>query len=201
MVESDLRGELGNACVKIQNNCPTYTDTWDNIIAVRKETTPPNGSSSYEVNDYHVAKLTADGWYHKPGRTAILKFNDAPSNSVNWISEGYKRTGYFNNPTIIYDSDIVYFLYKTNHNNAYTGNYSHPNNKHYSEYRCSDCGETSSQVVGSGNTWTGNHYHSNNQHYYEYYCSICDETYWWSSICIGPPCVMPYSVPTDYEIA
>ena len=140
LVKADLLGGLGYVCVKITSTRPEYDPGWVNIIAVRKDTNAP-----YEANDYHVAKLTSSGWYHKPGKTAILKFNNPPSNSVPWIGEGYK--GYFVSNNTTYDSQLRYLLYKMYHSatlsQVWTEEHYHSGAKHYYKYKnvCQDCGD------------------------------------------------------------
>lgn len=161
MVKDDLNGDLGYDCVKIQSNRPTSTSGWENAIAVRKDTT-------YDVlnmNDYHFAKLSSSSWYHKPGKTAILKFNSAPSNSVDWTNEAYNGT--YHEPTVTYDSDLRYLLYKSNHGDTtytWTGEHYHSGTSHYYLYAyvCDDCGDYVSTV-------------------------------WTSLQCSGPPCATPWS--------
>lgn len=157
MVKDDLKGDLGFECVKVQSSRPTSTNGWANVIAVRKDTT-------YDVgfNDYHFAKLSSSNWYHKPGGTAILKFNSAPSNSVDWNNECYN--GVYHEPSITYDSDVMYLSYKTTHGDTiyeWTGEHYHSGVKHYYQYTytCEDCGT----VV---------------------------ETVWISEVCSGPPCAI-----------
>ena len=55
--------------------------------------------------------------------------------------------------------------------------------------------------------FTGNEYHYGRRHYYEYadFCLICaksDNPIWESSICFGPPCVIPFvSYDEEHDIA
>lgn len=169
MVKDDLNGDLGYDCVKIQSNRPTSTSGWLNVIAVRKDTT----HDLLGINDYHFAKLSSSSWYHKPGRTAILKFNSAPSNSVDWTNEAYDGT--YHAPTITYDSDLRYLLYKSNHGNTtytWTGEHYHSGTRHYYLYAyiCNDCGDYVSTV-------------------------------WTSQQCSGPPCTTPWSYTPEPEIS
>lgn len=145
VVKADLKGDLGYSCVKIQSNRPSSTSGWSNVIAARKDTTYDSG----RLNDYHFAKLTSSGWYHKPGDTAILKFNSAPSNSVDWTNERYD--GSYHAPFVTYDSDIRYLLYRPNHGSTtytWTGEHYHSGSLHYYLYAyvCNDCGGHASTV-------------------------------------------------------
>lgn len=147
-------------CIKTQTNIrPTSLGNWDNIIAMR--TDDENGV------DYHFAKLSGTNWLHKPKRTAILKFNNPPEPNVVWTNERYNGVSYISGD-INYGSEIVYFLYKTDHiyNNTYT--------------------------------WTGEHYHAGDLHWYErvYTCACGDigEPVWEAIPCSGPPCSLVTSI-------
>lgn len=145
VVKADLKGSLGYQCVKIQTDCPSSTTGWSNVIAVRKDTTydvysPGEGR---RVNDYHFAKLTSSGWYHKPGGTAVLKFNEAPSNSRDWTNEQFDGVRYLT-PSVSYDSELRFMLYKPEHGATtytWTGQHYHAKTKHYYLYGywCDDC--------------------------------------------------------------
>ena len=137
----NLADALGNVdsykCVVQQTNRPSTEGIWDNVIAVRKDT----DYFYEEENDYHFAQLDSAGWLHKPSNSQILKFNDLPSNNVVWTNERYTR--YAHDWDISYDSDIIYILYKTDHDEyVRTGQHYHSGNYHYFEYNfdCSDCG-------------------------------------------------------------
>lgn len=147
VVKADLNGTLGYDCVKMQNSRPTSSSGWTNVIAVRKDTT----GDYYGFNDYHFAKLSSSSWLHKPGRTAVLKFNSAPINSLDWTNEAYNGSVY-SSPFVWYDSNIIYLLYKTNHGNTiyeWTGNHYHSGGFHYYEYAytCQDCGGITETVL------------------------------------------------------
>lgn len=169
LVKDDLHGSLGYKCVKVQTSRPSSTSGWSNVIAVRKDTT----GDYFGFNDYHFAKLSSSSWLHKPGRTAVLKFKSAPTNSVSWSNECYDGTNYIA-PSIWYESDIMYILYKSSHGSTvrtWTGNHYHSGSRHYYEYAnvCNDCGEVASTV-------------------------------WTNSACSGPPCILPWSVTPTPEI-
>ncbi len=158
VVKDDLKENLNFACVKTQSVCPSSVGGWTNAIAIKKDTT----GDYWGVNDYHVSKLSAYSWYHKPGRTAILKFITAPSSSVAWTNEAYN--GAYLEPTITYDSSVMFLLYKPSHGNtdyAWTGEHYHAGEKHYYKYtyRCQDCQDDV-------------------------------ETVWISKACSGPPCLI-----------
>ena len=174
VIDADLNGSLGYACVRIQVNRPDSFGIWENVIAIRKDETldyvRPDNNERW--NDYHVAKLTSVGWFHKPGDSAVLKFNQAPSNNVDWTNEGYKY-GIYCAPTITYESNVRFILYKANHSSP------------------------------SATEWTGQHYHSGTSHFYLYKlgCADCldlfEGTIWVESPCTGPHCNLPWSVNPD----
>ena len=146
VVKDDLNGDLGYDCVKMQNSRPTTSSGWANAIAVRKDTTADVG-----FNDYHFAKLSSSSWLHKPSVTAVLKFNSAPTNSVAWTNEAYDGSMYYS-PSVWYESNIIYLLYKRNHGNTtydWTGNHYHSGSYHYYEYTytCQDCGDVTETVL------------------------------------------------------
>lgn len=168
VVKDDLNGDLGFDCVKVQSSRPTSTSGWSNVIAVRKDTTFDSGG----YNDFHFAKLSSSSWYHKPGGTAVLKFNSAPSNSVVWTNECYD--GMYHEYLITYDSELRYLLYKANHGNTtytWTGEHYHSGSRHYYRYAyvCNDCGDYVSTV-------------------------------WTSQSCSGPPCATPWSITPVPEV-
>lgn len=168
LVKDDLNGGLGYDCVKVQTSRPSSKNGWENVIAVRKDTDDEYGIG---YKDYHFAKLTSSGWYHKPGNSAVLKFNSAPSNSVEWTNESYN--GYYIEGHITYDSALRYLLYKSSHGNTtytYTGEHYHSGSSHYYLYAyvCNNCGDRVSTV-------------------------------WTSSPCSGPPCVVPSRVIHESE--
>lgn len=139
IVKDDLKGSLGYDCVKVQSTRPTSSAGWANAIAVRKDT-----NSDIGFNDYHFAKLSSSKWYHKPGRTAVLKFNSAPTNAIAWTNEAYNGSTYYA-PTIWYESSIMYLLYKSNHGattQTWTGEHYHSGARHFYlyTYSCKDCG-------------------------------------------------------------
>ena len=142
LVVDDLH-TMGKNCVKMENTLTTSLADWNNIIAIRKDTTwDAKDMSGEPMNDFHFAKLTSAGWLHKPGGTAVLKFRNAPSNSEIWTNEncdGFYHPGY-----VTYDSSIVYLSYKTNHNitTRYAGEHSHSGVTHWFLYEdvCTDCG-------------------------------------------------------------
>ena len=98
IVKADLN-TLGYYDVLVSSVKPEV-DSNANLICVRKCT-----------YDYHFMKYDGGDWYHKPGRTAILKYKYEPDHSV-WTNEGY-HNGVTYAPTITYNSDIYYIRYYT----------------------------------------------------------------------------------------
>lgn len=100
VVKSDLYA-LGYNNVFVYNTLP-ITQFWQQLICIRKG-----------AFDYHFMKydFSTQEWYHKPGFTAILKYNYAPSNDRIWTNESVDRNGNVYSPTITYDSDIYYITY------------------------------------------------------------------------------------------
>ena len=178
LVSGDLNA-LGYNCILEQTNRPTSLGNWSNIIAMRKDTTYDAlreiADGIYEpFNDYHFAKMKSDGWYHKPGPTAVLKFRSAPDNGTVWTNECIALSGH-GVATISYDSTIIYMSYKESHGTtmeAWTGDDYHSGKVHYYEfeYTCPDCGE----VI---------------------------DTEWVSLPCRGPTCVYPWNVEPEHDVS
>ena len=65
--------------------------------------------------DYHFMRydIETNAWYHKPGLTAVLKYNYVPSNNYIWNNEN-SEYGVENAPNITYDSDIYFIKYDKN---------------------------------------------------------------------------------------
>ena len=103
IVENDLIA-MGYSNVSLSSTIPTI-DSSQELICVRRR-------SSY---DYHFMRydLETDAWYHKPGRTSILKYNYVPSNDVLWYGE-YSDDSGEHSSFIKYDSDIVFISYCKN---------------------------------------------------------------------------------------
>lgn len=80
-------------------------DSSQELICIRRSDT-----------DYHFMKYDAetDAWYHKPGGTAILKYNYEPSNARLWYQEYCNANGTFSNVEKAYTSDIVFIRYFKN---------------------------------------------------------------------------------------
>lgn len=167
MIVHDLTDGFGYGCVKLQVDCPASLGNWKSVIALRMETK----YNTIDDNDFHVAKLTADGWLHKPGETAILKFNYAPRNSDPWIGEVF--AGIALRTTTDYTTPLRFILYKNRHSSPsateWTGQHYHSGTSHFYLYKlgCADC------------------------------LDLFEGTIWVESPCTGPTCNLPWSVNPD----
>lgn len=162
-VRSDLKSDsFGNSCVSITRTKPTSLSAGQSCICIRK----------CEI-DFHFMKLSSSSWLHKPGYSNPLKYNYEPSESRIWTNESYVA-GTTSAPTIFYNSDIYYLVYKKNHGSTtytWTGNDYHSGTLHYYEYgdKCDDCGVFTTSV-------------------------------WTTEPCSGPPCVTPWSLNTIPQV-
>lgn len=68
---------LGKGGVYVSNIRPIILSPIETLIAIRKT----KNTGLFAVNDYHFMKYHPDGgfWTHKPGQTAILKYNHQPA--------------------------------------------------------------------------------------------------------------------------
>lgn len=108
LVKDDLLA-MGYYNVCIKETIPTVNDT-DELICVRMMANI----------EYHFMRYDqeTDAWYHKPGETAVLKYNTVPSNDALWWQE-YSLNGEENYVYgAAYDSDIVFIRYSKNILNA-----------------------------------------------------------------------------------
>ncbi len=138
VIKADLKEGFGYKCVKTHSDCPASFGIWSHVIAMRRETI-------YDYrSDFHVAKLTSEGWLHKPGAFAVLKFNDAPSDDILWTNERFD--GEYNPPSVTYESPVLFMSYKTNHGvlspYTWTEQHYHSGTSHFYLYAniCADCG-------------------------------------------------------------
>lgn len=173
-VKNDLLSDqFSYECVRVQSTMPSVIDSEETVIAVRKE--KERTSYLYEC-DFHFSILTDEGWLHKPDDTAVLKFNNPPSNNVDWNNECVKNGNQTEAPNIVYDSDIMYIVFKYDHGGF------------------------------SIREWTENHYHDPYalKHYFEFscVCSDCGRTYldWAVYPCTGPQCELPWSFTPEHEV-
>ncbi len=150
-VKADLQSAtLSNQCVVLTDVKPTSLSDGQSCICIR------TGDG-----DFHFMKLSGSSWYHKPGMSNPLKYNYEPSTTRPWTNEGVFR-GVAHEPDTIYDGDIYYLIYSTNHGTSTyrdTGDNYHSGSRHYYQYgyQCDTCGEFTNTI-------------------------------WRSRVCSGPPC-------------
>lgn len=103
LVKNDLIA-IGYDDVYVTNERPTVLCEGEKLICIRKGT-----------DDYHFMKYHSDGdfWTHKPGGTAILKYNHQPSNDVIWRGEAILDSAgtAVIDQSITYTSEIYYIIY------------------------------------------------------------------------------------------
>lgn len=122
---------MGYHDIEVSNTIPTINSTQE-LICVRRNTW-----------DYHFMRydLSTNAWYHKPGQTAVLRYNGIPANNVPWTGECFieslsgdsvyvgpvYHSGGLTDDPMVYDSDIVFITYSKNQINvtdvAYSGAY------------------------------------------------------------------------------
>lgn len=80
-------------------------DKYFRVICIRKD---------LSNEDFHFMRTLGNSlnvWTHKPGSTQLLKWNySTPSKKV-WTNEAYSNGKYIQ-PTVTYESDVYYILYK-----------------------------------------------------------------------------------------
>ena len=100
------------------------------VIAIRKDMDERyvlNSMGRWEYNhEIHVMRLGEDGsWYHKPMGTNPLRYKYTPTNSREWVYEGYDGSidEFFRVEDFTFESEIYYIQYTTPHkwNYAYYG--------------------------------------------------------------------------------
>ena len=102
IVEKDLE-KMGYSNISSTLSIPTITDNQE-LVCIRM------GEEDYHFMRYDIE---TNAWYHKPGATAVLKYNYIPSNNYIWNNE-YSRYGVEAGPTTTYDSDIYFIKYDKN---------------------------------------------------------------------------------------
>ena len=108
VVKADLI-KMGYANISLSTTIPDITNNQE-LICIRM--------SKY---DYHFMKydLSTNSWYHKPGSSAVLKYNSTPNNSEKWYGEysAYGKEGKIKInifTQLYYDSDIYFIKYDKN---------------------------------------------------------------------------------------
>lgn len=126
--------------------------TNEKIICVRRGT-----------YDYHFMKLNSGEWYHKPGTSAILKYNHTPSMELIWSDERVLSEGAVG-PLRYYDSEIIYISYD-GHNWDYVYNSNGTHTK-----ACSICGDVFTSNCEYNYTYIGDDMHNAS-------CKYCSNGY------------------------
>lgn len=93
---------LGMININVYNNMPNILNEDYKMICVRRGPT-----------DYHFMKydIQTDSWYHKPGKTAVLKYKYSPENNYTWSDE-HSLYGVEYAPENYYASEIQYITYQ-----------------------------------------------------------------------------------------
>ena len=102
--------EMGYTNIDTYSYIPQVTSS-EHLICVRTTALDPE---DIEDRDYHFMKydVATDAWYHKPGRTAVLKYNGIPNNDDYWYPEYCGNQGeYYDYEGYVYDSEIVFIKY------------------------------------------------------------------------------------------
>lgn len=142
-VKNDLKSSFFNQkCVKVTTVRPTASilSSVSKAICIRK------GQSSAGEPDYHLMKLTSNGWLHKPGQTAVLRHKLTLSPATTWLCEATLEGSYWMRFDMDYTGSIYYLTYKAEHSYSldYTGENYHSGAFHYYQkaYVCSHCGDS-----------------------------------------------------------
>lgn len=112
IIRADLVA-MGYSNVSLSDTIPAINSSQE-LICVRMK---------YEA-DYHFMRYDNDtnAWYHKPGTTAVLKYNYVPSNERLWYTEYCDDDGVVHPSTSDYDSSIVFITYSKNQINVAQNN-------------------------------------------------------------------------------
>lgn len=103
IVKADLLA-IGYTNVELSTSIPNINSN-QQLICVRKGGT-----------DYHFMKydLSTDYWYHKPGQSAVLRYNYVPNNADAWKREVSVDGGQYLLDDYEYDGDIYFIKYDKN---------------------------------------------------------------------------------------
>lgn len=104
IIRADLVA-MGYSNVSLSSALPTINSSQE-LVCVRMK---------YDV-DYHFMKYDIDtnDWYHKPGTTAVLKYNYVPTNGRLWYTEYCDSLGVAHPSSSDYDSAIAFITYSKN---------------------------------------------------------------------------------------
>lgn len=108
LVKADLEA-LGYSNVQLHSEIPAINETQE-LICFRKTVLES------DKTDFHYMRYDYDtnAWYHKPGETAVLKYNGVPSNDILWRHEVVDATGMWLYPDTKYGGEIIYITYTKN---------------------------------------------------------------------------------------
>lgn len=108
LVKADLEA-MGYSNISLSETIPTINSS-QRLICVRMS-----------CGDYHFMyyDIETNAWYHKPGNTAVLRYNYVPSNSRIWYVESSTPNGESYTDDY-YDSDIIFIKYSKNQLNIAT---------------------------------------------------------------------------------
>ena len=113
-------------------------------------------------DDYHFMRFNSGDWYHKPGGTAILKYNYQPSLMRIWTNECLDNEGP-KAPTREYTSEIIFISFN-GHDWDYAKNYNGTHTK-----SCDICGDVFVKDCDLEYTYTSLNCHKS-------VCSDCGHT-------------------------
>lgn len=109
IIENDLIA-MGYNNVTRSTNIPTIDESQE-LICVRMG-----------AGDYHFMRydLETDAWYHKPGDSAVLRYNYKPRNDLPWYIEASEdgHESAYTEEDEVYDSDIIFITYSKNQINV-----------------------------------------------------------------------------------
>lgn len=148
--------DMGYSNISLSSSIPTINSSQE-LICVRMK---------YDA-DYHFMRydIETDAWYHKPGNTAVLKYNYVPTNDRLWYTEYCDDEGVAHPSTSEYDSSIVYITYSKNQINLGQSNSSR-------EYI-----EPEKDVFCELNATAAGHYDINLESAYSFKYEIYDEDF------------------------
>ena len=108
LAKNDLEN-MGYSNVELHSEIPEINEEQE-LICLRK-TVPDSDETDFHYMRYDYG---ADAWYHKPGGTAILKYNGVPNNNISWPLEVVNATGMWLYPNTVYGGEIIYITYSKN---------------------------------------------------------------------------------------
>ena len=112
VVKNDLLA-MGYTNVVLYTSIPTLPIGNEELICVRQ------GQSDYHFMHYDKIE---NAWLHKPGNTAVLKYNYTPNNSMIWYGEYSFYGSEESNTSLTYDSNIYFIKYNKPLVNISNGN-------------------------------------------------------------------------------